>query len=90
VDPTTGQEFSVGGTKRILGNVELFMPVPLIKDTKQFRLSAFVDAGAVYGASQSIDSEALRYSAGVGVTWVSPFGPLKLILAQPLNDKEGE
>lgn len=90
VDPTTGQEFSVGGTKRVLGNVELFMPVPLIKDTKQFRLSAFIDGGAVYGASQSIDSEALRYSAGVGVTWVSPFGPLKLILAQPLNDKEGD
>lgn len=90
VDPTTGQEFSVGGTKRVLGNVELFMPVPLIKDTKQFRLSAFIDGGAVYGASQSIDSEALRYSAGVGVTWVSPFGPLKLILAQPLNEKEGD
>lgn len=90
IDPTTGQDFAVGGTKRFLGNVELFMPVPLIKDTKQFRLSAFLDAGAVYGASQSIDSEALRYSAGVGVTWVSPFGPLKLILAQPLNDKEGD
>jgi outer membrane protein insertion porin family len=90
VDPTTGEAFSVGGTKRVLGNIELFMPVPLIKDTKQFRLSAFIDGGAVYGASQSIDSEALRYSAGVGVTWVSPFGPLKLILAQPLNEKEGD
>ena len=90
IDPTTGQDFAVGGTKRFLGNVELFMPVPLIKDTKQFRLSAFFDAGAVYAASQSIDSEALRYSAGVGVTWVSPFGPLKLIFAQPLNDEKGD
>lgn len=90
IDPTTGQDFAVGGTKRLLGNVELFMPVPFIKDTKQFRLSAFFDAGAVYSATQSIDTEQLRYSAGVGVTWVSPFGPLKLIFAQPLNEKEGD
>jgi outer membrane protein insertion porin family len=90
IDPTSGQEFSVGGTKRVLGNLELFMPVPLIKDTKQFRLSAFIDGGGVYGDSESINADALRFSAGVGVTWVSPFGPLKLILAQPLNDKEGD
>jgi outer membrane protein insertion porin family len=90
IDPTTGQEFSVGGTKRVLGNVELFMPVPLIKDTKQFRLSAFLDGGGVYAGSESINADALRFSAGVGVTWVSPFGPLKLILAKPLNDKEGD
>jgi outer membrane protein insertion porin family len=90
IDPTTGQEFSVGGTKRMLGNVELFMPVPLIKDTKQFRLSAFLDGGGVYAGSESINADALRFSAGVGVTWVSPFGPLKLILAKPLNDKEGD
>lgn len=90
IDPTTGEEFSVGGTKRVLGNVELFMPVPLIKDSKQFRLSAFLDGGGVYGESESINADALRFSAGVGVTWVSPFGPLKLILAKPLNDKEGD
>lgn len=90
IDPTSGQEFSVGGTKRILGNVELFMPVPFIKDTKQFRLSAFVDGGSVYADSESINADALRFSAGVGVTWVSPFGPLKLIFAQPLNEKEGD
>lgn len=90
IDPTTGNQFSVGGTKRVLGNVELFMPVPLIKDSKQFRLSAFLDGGGVYAESESINADALRFSAGVGVTWVSPFGPLKLILAQPLNDKKGD
>jgi len=90
IDPTSGNQFSVGGTKRVLGNVELFMPVPLIKDSKQFRLSAFLDGGGVYAESESINADALRFSAGVGVTWVSPFGPLKLILAQPLNDKKGD
>lgn len=90
LDPSTNEEFSVGGTKRVQGNVELFMPVPLLKDTKQFRLSAFIDGGAVYGDNESINSEALRYSVGVGVTWVSPFGPLKLVFAKPINDKEGD
>jgi outer membrane protein insertion porin family len=85
IDPTTGQVFTVGGTKRIQGNVELFMPVPFIKDTKQFRLSAFVDGGAVYGDQESINADALRFSAGLGVTWVSPFGPLKLVFAKPIN-----
>jgi len=89
-DPTTGEQFSVGGTKRVQGNVELFMPVPFLKESRQFRLSAFVDGGAVYGSEESVNSDALRYSAGVGVTWVSPFGPLKLVFAKPLNAKEGD
>ena len=32
----------------------------------------------------------IGYSAGVGVSWYSPFGPLKLVLARPLNAKEGD
>jgi len=32
----------------------------------------------------------LRYSAGVGISWFSPFGPLKLVLAKPLNKKSGD
>lgn len=87
VNPSTGSDFAVGGTKRFVGNVELFMPVPFVSQSNQFRLSAFVDGGGVYGKNDSINSEYLRFSTGVGVTWVSPFGPLKLVLAKPLNEK---
>lgn len=87
-DPSTGDDFAVGGTRKIVGNAELFFPVPLVKNTSQFRLSAFMDAGSVYAENQSIELGELRYSAGVGVTWVSPFGPLKLVFAKPLNDKD--
>lgn len=90
INPNTGSDFAVGGTKRFVGNVELFMPVPFVTQSNQFRLSAFVDGGGVYGKDDSIDSEYLRFSTGVGVTWVSPFGPLKLVLAKPLNDKSGD
>jgi outer membrane protein insertion porin family len=89
-DTNTGQEFTVGGTTRIVGNAEIFAPVPLIKDSSQFRLSAFVDAGNVYGNNQSIELGDLRYSTGFGVSWFSPFGPLKLVFAKALNEKEGD
>jgi outer membrane protein insertion porin family len=90
VDPATGDDFSVGGTRRVVGNAELFVPIPLIKDSSQFRLSAFVDAGNVYAENESLSLGELRYSAGVGVSWFSPFGPLKLVLAKPLNAKDGD
>lgn len=90
VDPTRGRDFAVGGTRKIVGNAELFMPVPFIKNTSQFRLSAFVDGGTVYADNQRIEFGELRYSAGVGVSWFSPFGPLKLVLAKALNAKDGD
>ena len=31
----------------------------------------------------------LRYAAGIGLAWNSPFGPLKLSIAQPLNIRKG-
>lgn len=80
-----GFGFFTGGTKRILGNAEIFFPVPGLKDSSQFRLSTFVDAGNIYTAEESMSLGDLRYSAGLGVSWFSPFGPIKVVLAKPLN-----
>jgi outer membrane protein insertion porin family len=86
---TTSQtrDMFLGGTKQLLGNIELFMPVPFLKNNNQFRLSAFIDAGNVYEESESIRLSSLRYSAGLGLMWISPFGPLKIVVAQPFNEK---
>ena len=95
-DASTNKDFAVGGTRRAVANAELFFPVPLIKDSKQLRLSAFVDAGTVWGQEGSLAdacegaSDCLRYSTGVGVSWYSPFGPIKLVLAKPLNEQDGD
>jgi outer membrane protein insertion porin family len=86
--PTTGYVYSTGGTKSLLGNAELLFPVPGLKDNKQFRLSLFVDAGQVYDGAYNLGD--LRYSTGVGIGWSSPFGPLKLIYAKPLNNQVGD
>ncbi len=86
--PTTLTPYSTGGTKSLLGNAELLLPIPGLKDNKQFRLSLFLDAGQVYDGAYNLGD--LRYSTGVGIGWSSPFGPLKLIYAKPLNSQVGD
>lgn len=86
-DPATGNDFSVGGSRSIVGNAEVFFPVPFIK-SNQFRLSAFADAGRAFGDDESLKLGELRYSAGLGVSWFSPFGPLKLVFAKALNQED--
>ena len=85
---------ALGGNKRIVGNAELFFPLPGLKDDQSLRMSAFVDAGASWGPNgtpsglyRDFAFGDLRYSAGVAVLWVSPLGPLKFSLAQPLVTK---
>ena len=85
LEPVTGQNVFVGGNKQLIGNAELFFPLPFAKDSKQFRASLFLDAGSVYAKNESISLGDLRYSAGAGIMWVSPFGPLKLLYAKAFN-----
>ena len=81
----------IGGNQRILLNAELLFPVPGVReDNNSMRLSAFVDGGMVYGPSQSIDLNELRYSAGVAFNWFSPIAPLAISYGLPLNDKPGD
>jgi outer membrane protein insertion porin family len=81
---------ALGGDIKVLGNIELFAPMPGIKDGS-VRISTFLDAGAVFGASDYLGRSAtfnfsdFRYSAGVGLAWNSPMGPLKFSLAKPLK-----
>jgi outer membrane protein insertion porin family len=87
---------ALGGNKRVIGNAELFFPLPGLKDNQSLRMSAFFDAGAAFGPYdyqglyEKFAFGDLRYSAGVAVLWVSPLGPLKFSLAQPLVKKTGD
>lgn len=85
IDPTRGRDFAIGGQKLLIGNVELFFPVPGVTGSKQFRMSTFIDGGNVFSQDQAYDVGDLRYSAGLGLSWFSPFGPLKLVFAKALN-----
>ena len=87
--PQDAESNVLGGTRKVSGAAEVLFPMPGAQQDKSLRLSAFVDAGQVYAADQKIALGDLRYSAGVGLAWNSPFGPLKLSVAQPLNVKKG-
>ena len=89
---TAGRWFTTGGTQSVLASAELFFPVPGLKKNDAFRLSTFVDAGGVFSDNESVSGTEdyqqgeMRYSVGLGVQWNSPFGPLQVSIAEPLND----
>lgn len=87
-DPTTKDRF--GGDRRVVGNAEFLFPMPGSGQDKSVRLGAFFDAGTVWGVNQKLDLGELRYSTGVSLAWISPFGPLKFSLAYPVNKKNGD
>jgi outer membrane protein insertion porin family len=78
-----------GGTRRVVGGVDLLFPFPG-SEKKDKRLSLFVDGGMVFGQNEDVDLNALRYSYGVGLFWYSPVGPLSVSYALPINDEEGD
>ena len=79
---------TLGGTKRVVGNIELLFPIPGMEKNRSVRLSAFIDGGALSGKKSEVPaSMGMRYSAGVGLNWFSPAGPLQFSWAKPLNDK---
>ena len=81
---------ALGGAKRLIGNAELQMPFPGGGPDKSLRWFGFFDAGQVYQENQKMRLSELRYSTGLGVSWISPVGPLKLSYAKPLNAKFGD
>lgn len=85
--PRDTSNLSIGGTRRVIGNIEVFAPVPGIKE-KSLRLSGFLDGGAVYGQTDVAASMGGRYSTGVALTWLSPMGPLKFSYGVALNKQQ--
>lgn len=73
----------IGGSTKVVGNAELFFPVPFMTDSKSVRLGTFFDAGMV---NNNFSFNAMRYSAGISGEWMSPlFGALSVSAAYPIN-----
>lgn len=81
-DPTGAY---IGGARRINLNTELYFPVPGTGNDKSLRIFAFADAGNVWREDEQVTAESMRSSAGVGLSWISPVGPLKLSWGKPLR-----
>lgn len=74
----------LGGNFKVLTNAEFYVPSPIYSDT--MRLVAFADAGTVLNTSNDIDWGEMRYSTGLGLSWMSPVGPLTLSYAAALKE----
>lgn len=83
-DSNSGDFVTYGGKKMVNFGAESYFPVPFMKQSESYRLSAFIDGGAAF--EDSVNADDLRYSAGFGALWLSPFGPLNISLAFPLNE----
>ncbi|SFH95667.1 outer membrane protein assembly factor BamA [Modicisalibacter xianhensis] len=101
-----GDDDTLGGNVLVEGSVELIYPFPWVEDRRSLQTSVFVDAGNSYltecydvsdvsGAPDSncesgVDLGELRYSVGLGLSWLTPVGPLTFSVAKPLNEQEGD
>lgn len=80
---------SVGGDFKVIGGFELAFPLPKVESTGT-RLAWFVDVGNVFRDYQSFDSDLLRASTGISLTWQAPVGPIIINLATPLKKHYGD
>ena len=81
---------ATGGTKKINFNAELLSPLPGGGKDRTLRLYAFADAGGLYGPDEGLQLQDLRSSYGIGISWISPVGPLRLAFAKPVKQFEGD
>ena len=91
----------IGGSRRMVANAQLYLPFPGASKDRTLRWFVFTDAGQVAAGSgmsctagkpgsEVEDPCGWRFSAGIGLSWQSPLGPLQLSYARPLNSKSGD
>ncbi|MDG1026280.1 MAG: outer membrane protein assembly factor BamA [Gammaproteobacteria bacterium] len=91
---------SFGGNILATATLELLFPIPFVDDSNRVRTAFFIDAGNVFSSHcterqtllkncTDFDLGEMRYSAGISVTYLSPFGPLSFYVAAPFG-KEGD
>ena len=81
---------SLGGPKKITFNTELMVPFPGAGNDRTLRLFTFLDVGNVYGDGEKIRMNEMRASVGLGLSWISPLGPLRLAWANPVRKFPGD
>ena len=81
---------SIGGPRKITLNAEVITPFPGAGNDRTLRLFGFFDVGNVFGEEEKIRFGEMRASAGVGLSWISPIGPLRLAIANPVRKFAGD
>ena len=84
----------VGGSRKLNLNAEILTPFPGAGNDRTLRMYGFLDVGGVSGPDAGLaineNANALRSSAGIGISWISPVGPLRLAFARPIKKFDGD
>lgn len=79
---------ALGGNNFYRGSSEVTFPISIDKDMP-LKGHTFVDYGSVWGIDEPsspdlADSDSIRVAAGLGISWDSPFGPLRVDFSAPI------
>ncbi len=85
--PRNEEGEKIGGNFEAILNLELIFP--LIQDIRMKGV-IFFDYGGAFDKHQSISFHDMRKTAGFGVRWISPFGPIRLEWGYNLDPREDE
>jgi outer membrane protein insertion porin family len=87
VNPTgTTTYVNIGGTKNLVLSTEVSAPFPGAGNDRTLRMFGFLDVGNVWASDEKFGSD-LRASVGLGLSWISPIGPLRFAWANPVRKK---
>lgn len=80
----------IGGPKKVTFNAEVIGPFPGMGNDRSLRLYGFWDTGTVFGEHDPLRFKDMRSSVGLGLSWFSPVGPLRLAFATPVRKQPGD
>ncbi|MDQ5921096.1 MAG: outer membrane protein insertion porin family [Pseudomonadota bacterium] len=92
IGPKDTDGSTLGGTNEVVWTNDILFPMPGIKEAHVVRLSVFYDMGSLWGGN-SFDltpEQSFRASYGLGLTWISPLGPIKLTYAIPMFNQPND
>ena len=93
-NPGTSSD-AIGGNIVVEGTAEVLFQPPFIQDDQLLRFGVFLDAGNVFDSNctptqincSDIDFDELRYTAGIGISWITALAPLTFSYAWALKDE---
>ena len=85
VEAPNGEVYPTGGNALVLGGAEMRYNI-----TRSFQLASFLDTGNVYLEARGVDLGALRWSAGLGLRYRTPIGPIRLDWGYVLDPVPGD
>lgn len=88
----------IGGDVKIEGSMQLIFKLPMVEDQRSMRSALFFDFGNVFAmecrdyqvSCYKPSFDELRYSVGIGLTWITGFGPMSFAISKPYNEDRYE